>query len=163
MANLQEVYQYKNQIIKLLVNCDEIIKTINNLNIETADELIGNNIFKDLYIPDTQSEAKVYICVGVYIPRIYDKLIKNVELHIWIFSHQDIMNTDYGYTRVDYIQYQVDKLLNGNYNFGIDSINLVTSRMFKPNTKFGGVELIYDVPDINQNRCDGFDKSQRHN
>jgi len=163
MANLQQIMDYKTDLIRLFVNCEEIVNTIDNPNIETPDELINQNIFKDLYIPDVQSATKTYICIGAYVYKVKDDLNLSVELHIWVFTHQDIMNTAFGYTRVDYIQNQIDKLLNGNFHYGIDEIRLVSSKMFRPNAKFGGVELVYIIPDINQSRCNGFDRDKTHN
>lgn len=163
MAYLEEIYQNKNKIINLLINSQEIVDTINNTSIETADELIGQNVFRNLYIPDTQSEAKTYICIEIYITRVTDKLIKKADIHFWIFSHQSISDTGLGYTRVDYIQSQIDRIMNGNYNFGIDSVNLIGSNMFKPNANFGGVELIYRVTDFNQDRIGGFDTVKSRN
>lgn len=157
MAYLQEIYENKTAIIKLLVNSESIVDTINNMDIETSDELIGQNIFRDLYIPDVASTAKTYICIGIFAPNIIDKLIKNVNIYFWVFSHQDIMDTGKGYTRVDFIQSEIDKIMNGNYNFGIDNVNLKYSKPFKPNAKFGGVELLYQVEDLNQDGSRGFD------
>lgn len=153
MAYLEEVYQAKNKIITLLLNDTEIVKTIDPDFIEIPDDLINENVYRSLYIPDAQSEAKTYICLEIEVPKIYNKLIKYLDIHIWIFSSQSISDTGNGYTRVDYIQSRIDKIMNGNYDFGIDEVGLRSSYIFRPNAKFGGKELIYRVPEFNQKRC----------
>jgi len=158
MAYLEEIYQIKNKVIDLILESQPIIDAIDNQTVDTNKELIGKNIYRDLYIPDTQDEAKTYICVTAYVNKVQDKLIKTVDLNFYIFTHQSIMNFNDTYTRVDCIQSKIDKIINGNYDFGIDATGLKGSRQFRPNAKFGGVELSYTIPNLNQDRCGGFDK-----
>ena len=54
MAYLEEVMDTKNTIIEKLINSQPIVDAINNTSVDTADDLIGQNIFRDLYIPDEQ-------------------------------------------------------------------------------------------------------------
>lgn len=162
MAYLEEIYQYKTKILPLLFNSSEIVDAIGNKDIdpEATDELINNNIFPFLYIPSTQTEVKTYICFDLFIPKgqVKGDLIKNVRLHFYIFSHQD-HNFNKGYSRVDYIQSQIDKILNGNSKFGIDKINLEASTLLSfGSTPYRGKELVYTIPELNQDRCGGWDK-----
>lgn len=150
MAYFEEVMTVKNNIINKLINSKPITDTINNMTVETPDQLIGQNIYRDLYIPDTASEAKTYICLGVFVTKVTNQLIKYLNLHFWIFSHQNVMDTGLGYSRVDKIQSEVDKLMNGSYQFGIDKAELKGSYQFRPNINFGGVELVYKIPNLNQ-------------
>ena len=163
MAYLEEIIENKNKIIKLLINSEKIVETINNTTIETPDELVGQNIFRNLFIPDTQAEAKTYICFDIYTNKVVDKLIKKADIHFWIFCHQSVSDTGLGYTRVDYIQSQIDRIMNGNYNFGIDSVNLLGNGKFVPNATHNGVELVYRVDDLNQDRIGGFDTVKPRN
>lgn len=160
MAYLEEIYEIKNKVIDLIVNSQNITKVIDNSDFPNK-ELIGENIFRDLYIPDVDSTAKTYICVTAVVNKVMQKLYKNVDLHFYIFTHQDIMDLNDKYTRVDCIQSEIDKIMNGSFNFGIDSVVLKGSYSFRPNSKFGGVELIYSIPNLNQDRRFGFDNFER--
>jgi hypothetical protein len=149
MAYLEEIIDTKNDIVNKLIT-NEIIVQMLDTKVESPDELIGKNIFKDLYIPDTQSEAKTYICLGVFVNKIQNQIIKYLEIHFWIFSHQNVMDTGLGYTRVDKIQSEIDKIMNGSYQFGIDQAQLKGSYQYKVLQDFTGVELVYDVPNLNE-------------
>lgn len=163
MAYFEEVMTVKNNIINKLVNSQPIVDMINNTSIETNSDLIGKNIYRDLYIPSDQSdaEAKTYICLGIYVTKVTGKLIKYLDLHLWIFTHQNLMDTGLGYSRVDKIQSEVDKIMNGSYQFGIDAAELKGSYEFKPTVNYGGVELIYRVPNLNEDTRFGLNKYER--
>lgn len=161
MAYFEEVMAVKNDIISKLINSKPIVDTINNTSIEAPDQLIGKNIYRDLYIPDTSSEAKTYVCLGVFVTKFDGRLIKYLDLHFWIFAHQNIMDTGLGYSRVDKIQSEVDKLMNGSYQFGVDKAELKGSYKFRPNATHGGVELVYRVPNLNQDTRFGLTKYGR--
>ena len=79
MAKGTEIIDYKNRIIKdILHNPDEtlsneIIMTIDESYLGAEDELIYENIFPYLRIPDTQDEAKSYITMAVDMPKVSTK------------------------------------------------------------------------------------------
>lgn len=163
MAYLEEIMAVKNNIIDKLINSSSIVNAINNTSIETPDQLIGKNIYRDLHIPSDESdaEAKTYICLGVFVKKITNEYIKYLDLHFWIFSHQNIIDTGKGYSRVDFIQSEIDKIMNGSYQFGIDKAELKGSYPFKPNILYNGVELVYRVPNLNEDTRFGISKYDR--
>lgn len=115
-------------------------------------DLIGENIYPNPYIPDTQSEVKNYICLDIYVPKVRDMLFKDVQIVINIFSHKD-SSTYKGDSRVDLINIEVDKTLNGSFDYGIDKVDLVSVMPYIPNNKFFGKQIIYTVQNFNQRRC----------
>lgn len=152
MAYLEEIPKYKNDLLNTFIDTQNIVTYIGNTEINYVDELIGINIFPNPYIPDTQSKVRTYLCMDIYVPRIQDKFFKDVQIVINIFSHKD--GTSYkGKSRVDLLSIEVDKILNGNQEFGIDGINLVSVMPYIPNDKFFGKQLVYNVINFNQRRC----------
>lgn len=160
MAYLEEIYQYKEKILPLLFNSPTIVATIDNKEIDPncPDQLIYKNLFTELYIPETPINVATYICFDLYALDITGDLYKNIELHFYIFSHQDHMRTSKGYSRPDYIQSEIDKIMNGNQNFGIGKLELKRSIPFYATNVYRGRELIYKVLNFNQDRRGGFDK-----
>ena len=79
MAKGTEIIDYKNRIIKdILHNQDETLSTeivaaIDENFLGAEDELIYENIFPYLRIPDTQDEAKSYITMSVDMPKVSTK------------------------------------------------------------------------------------------
>lgn len=154
MAYLEEIPVYKDELLHALVEREEIVKYIDSKDENVFDpvDLIGLNIFPNPYVPDTQTEVKTYICMDVYVPRVKDKIFKDVQIVINIFSHKD-MSTYKGKSRVDLINIEVDKILNGNMDFGVDAVELVSVMPYIPNANYAGKQIIYNVPNFNQRRC----------
>lgn len=154
MAYLEEIPEYKNDLLIAFANNADIRTYIHNLSDKVRDpvDLIGENIFPTPYIPDVQSEVKTYLCLDVYVPRVRDKIFKDVQIVINIFSHKQ-MSTYKNKSRVDLINIEVDKILNGNPDFGIDRAELVSVMPYIPNNNFFGKQIIYNVPNFNQRRC----------
>lgn len=114
--------------------------------------MVGKNIFPNPYIPDTQSQVRTYICLDIYVPRVKDRIFKDVQIVLNIFSHKDV-STYEGKSRVDLINIEVDKVLNGNMDFGIDAVELISVMPYTPNNNFFGKQIIYNVQNFNQRRC----------
>ncbi len=76
---------------------------------------------------------------------------KDVQIIINVFSHKK-MSTYMGKSRVDLINIEIDKILNGNMEFGTDAVKLVSVMPYIPNNQFFGKQLIYNVPNFNQRR-----------
>lgn len=154
MAYLEEIPEYKSDLITAFVDNVNIVKYINNTDPSITDpaDLVGVNIFPNPYIPDTQSQVRNYICLDVYVPRVKDKIFKDVQIVLNIFSHKDV-STYRGKSRVDLINIEVDKILNGNMDFGIDAVELVSVIPYIPNNNFFGKQIIYNVENFNQRRC----------
>lgn len=154
MAYLEEIPEYKLDLLKLFVANDNIVKYIDSKDktVEDAVDLIGKHVFPMHYIPDTETETKVYLCLDIFVPRVKDRMFKTAQIVINVFAHKD--KTLVGYdSRVDMINIEIDKLLNGNMDFGIDEIELSSVSPYHPQTKFVGKQLVYNVMNFNQRRC----------
>ena len=154
MAYLEEIPEYKTDLLQSFINNEKIVTYIGNKDKEIQDpvDLIGINVFPFPYVPDTETEVKTYICMDIYVPRVKDMIFKDVQIVLNIFSHKE-MGTYKGKSRVDLINIEVDKILNGSYDFGIDKVDLVSVMPYVPNSKFSGKQIIYNVPNFNQRRC----------
>lgn len=153
MAYLEEIPEYKTDLLRKLLNNEKIVTYIGNNDIEEASELIGVNVFPFPYVPDTETEVKTYICMDIYVPHVRDKIFKDVRIVINVFSHKEMCMYKCK-SRVDLINIEVDKILNGNDNFGIDEVQLVSvAPYFDAGSKFSGKQMIYNVQNFNQRRC----------
>ncbi len=154
MAYLEKIPEYKSDLLKLFMKNDNLVKYIGNKDESIQDpvDLIGVNVFPTPYIPDTETEVKTYICMDMYVPRVQDKIFKTIRIVINVFSHKD-MSLYKSKSRVDLINIEVDKILNGNLDFGIDEVELISVLPYIPNSNFSGKQIIYDVPNFNQRRC----------
>jgi len=135
LSNLVEIMEYKNKLMKLLIISPTIVNAIDPSKADCSDELIWENIFPMYVYPKTEDEVKTYICVVLSVPNVRDNVYKNVTIMIHIFTHVSKQRTSNGYVLTDFIQSEVDKLLNGSAGFGIGDLRLksVTPLQVSPN------------------------------
>lgn len=154
IAYLEEIPMYKDDLLHAFIENDKIITYIDSHdeNVQDPVDLIGTHIFPNPYIPDTETAVKVYLCMDIYVPRVQDMIFKDVQIVINIFSHKK-MSTYKSKSRVDLLNIEVDKVLNGNMDFGVDAVKLVSVMPYIPNNNFFGKQIVYNVPNFNQRRC----------
>ena len=66
--NLQELFDYKNQLMGDLITTKEIVELMgDNVTLDNANELPYRQIFPCEYVPDTTEKGYTYICMDVDI------------------------------------------------------------------------------------------------
>jgi len=123
----RELYEYKQKVISYLINSEKFVEGL-NADVE-ASELMYNNILPYGVIAPTQVEAKSIVTVEILVPQIFEgnDIFKNVVIAVTVIVHNDLIRTDYGIPRHDYIAAQVSDLLNGNSEFGYGVLELSSS------------------------------------
>lgn len=156
MAYLEEIPKYKDALLRSLIANEKIIEYIGRTDIEDPTDLIGvgGNIYPYPYVPSTQEEARTYICFDIYVPSVQDMMFKDIQIAISVFSHKDVGSYQ-GKSRVDLIAIELDKLLNGNQDYGIDAAQLKQVSPYLPNDSYFGKTLFYRAYNLNQNRGRG--------
>lgn len=163
MAKGTEIIDYKNRIIKdILHNLDEtlsneIVMAIDESYVGAEDELIYENIFPYLRIPETQTEAKSYITMSVDMPKVSTKnyFFKDMLITINVLVHEDKMKMPAGYsaTRADYIASLVNKIFNGSKNYGNVPLEYVSDVESIVLNKFFMRSLRFRCNELNTVRC----------
>ena len=164
MANGTEIIDYKNKIIKdILFNQEDptlsadIVNAINSDFVGSEEELIYKNIFPYLRIPDTQTEATSYITMCVNMPKVSTKnyFFKDMLITINVIVHQDIMKmpSRYSATRADYIGSIINKIFNGNKNYGNVPLEYVSDEESILMNKFFVRSLRFRCNELNTVRC----------
>ena len=124
----RELYEYKRKVIQKFLDCDAIVEAINAEELD-ASELVYHNIFPFGVILETQTDAKTIITVEVTMPQVstVNYFFKDVLLVVNVICHQDLMRTDYGVPRHDYISKLICEILNGSTDFGYGEVSLVSN------------------------------------
>lgn len=122
-----ELYNYKRKVIAAILSQDEIIEALNSES--DSSELVYECVFPFGVIPDTQMETKCYITVEITMPQVstVNYFFKDVLLVINVVCHNDIMRTDYGIPRHDYIAAKICELLNFSTELGYGELQLVSN------------------------------------
>lgn len=149
---LQEFYDYKNRLMKDLCSNLEIVKLVTgDANPKVPNKnLPYTQIFPFQFIPETENDARTFICFDVDIVNVPNKTFYKPVIYIWIIAHKSNMRTASQGCRTDAISCEIDHMLNGNRNYGQGELMLGPVTRFNPNTDFLGRQLIYTTRDFNR-------------
>lgn len=157
--NLKEIGEFKNKVISKLIHDDNVVDVLigKNKNKDNKEELLlgidetGKNgcVFKFEYVPDTQEMSKTFLCVEVIPDKTNGGSVTDMYLYIFIYCSKDIMQTYHrnqsSGTRIDILASDVDRILNGNSDFGIGPLEWDSSNIYKPAQIYYGRVLVYSV------------------
>lgn len=148
---LKDTGVIKNKIMLKLLNSPDVLECLSSKgNIEQQKiDVIDNNIFPFLYVTDTQTKAKSYICFDVEMNKL-SGTVKRCNIIIWVYCHKDIMKyykEGFLGTRVDILSDMVDSAIR-NSDIGIGNIEFVKNITFYPQDDYYGTRIYYTVPDF---------------
>lgn len=194
--NLYYMGKYKSKILSLLVNSKDVVDLINPIikpgyeqYFSIDDILLGGtyeitksngsekmeiqgHLFDYLFVPDTTTEEKVFVCTEVLVDDIADNIFNNFIMYIHVFASKSLIRLDSfstpksidmkkrGFTgnRIDMLCDAIDRTLNGNTSFGIGDVSLIPRNpisLYLPNDKYYGKVLKYSVKNyIDTENCD---------
>lgn len=94
---VSDVITYKSKLMDRLINIPDIFTLIDNPDIATPTEMINQNIYSFIKIPNTTLQVKNYICFD-YNSKEFTKnpLLKNVTINLTVVCHEDNIKTDWG-------------------------------------------------------------------
>lgn len=150
MGYLYDIGRYKSRFKSKLAHSDDIKECLlgKDYDEEMVDDLLDGHIYSYLYVPDTQTETKSYICFDIRVPRVPSDYIKDMELIIYVFAHKDKMK----YTKVGYIGNRCDALADmidtaianaPATDFGIGSLRLSSIDIYQVGTEYYGRVMKY--------------------
>lgn len=129
----------KRIIEKVLCNDPDIVEVLDNPNItmENCDELLYENIFPFIRIPNAQDTSKNFICYSIddISENGRNDIIKQQYIQFAIFVHKDLVKTRYGIARHDTLRYIIRDLFNRSHLFGHE-LKLVSDREGTTDTNF---------------------------
>lgn len=128
MNRSRAIIKYKQKLMSKIVNNKAIIGLVDKEYINSADELIGKNLFNYIRIPNTEEEEKTYICLEVDIPEVYSDenyMFGKLEIIVYIITHQNLMDTNQGALRTDLISAYIDEMFNLKKIVGLKPLELI--------------------------------------
>ena len=118
-----DIISMKRLIKQKLIADTDILEALNNkdIDIDSPDEFLDNNIFGFIRIPTTQDTVRNFICftVGDIEEDRYNEVIKVQYIQFNCICHLDDMKTDYGIDRHDLLGYLVRDIFNWTNMFGL--------------------------------------------
>lgn len=149
---LQEFYDYKNRLMMDLCSNEEIVKLVTGQEKPKvpARNLAYEQIYPYQFIPETENNARTFICFDVDIARAPNKTFYYPVIYIWVLVHKSKMKTDGLGCRTDAITCAIDRMLNGNRFYGQGALELGPVERFIPTTDYLGRGMVYYTRDFNR-------------
>lgn len=162
----KDIGNLKSDIISLLMNDSDIVDALIGPVDEDADvEYLltstssgsTGHIHKYEYVPEINETADTFLNVeAVVAKRPESATTYDIFVHVFIFCHKSVMETYHregmAGTRVDILDADVCRILDGNPNLGIGSMRVLTDEIYKPVVNYYGRVVTYSVNEFSRNR-----------
>lgn len=161
--NLQELGEYKHKLASLFAKDPDILSVmLGNISEDTdTDELLfgkdndsPGHIYEFEYVPDINETTDSFLCMETVVARAPTDTAYRVYLYVFPFCHKKIMQTckvpGLPGTKADIMAVYVDRILNGNRDFGIGRVRLISNEVYKPTLNYYGRCITYEIVDFNR-------------
>lgn len=147
---LEDIPRYRDTMMESICKSENIVNLIQSVDTKLKPrDLPYKRVFPYNYIINKTTEAGIYICFDISIPRVIDRAFNDYRLYFWIIAHERWMKTPKGLSS-DIISSEIDKLINGSNCFGLGRVELKESEPFTPAEDFYGRVLTYRTVDFNR-------------
>ena len=161
MANSSSIGRAKNLIARYLIQDDAIVQAIEPPKDMDAEDMIGKYIFTYHQNPLTLQDVDTFITIQVQIPQLgwHERAETRVfpQIVIWIISHQRHMKVDnipkITANRNDYLSQLIDEKLNGNSNFGLGKLSMISNVEGAVQQEYLYRTITFQGTDINDSFC----------
>lgn len=156
IQNIEDDISLSKRIIEtVLCNDPDIIEVIDNSELDpnTPDEYLYNNIWPFVRIPGTQDVSKTFICYSIddMSANEYNDRMKEQYIQFVVFVHKDLIKTKYGVARHDLLAAIIRDLFNRSHLFGHE-LRMISSREGVTDTDYTTRTLKFQLttPEVTQ-------------
>lgn len=125
-----DIIEMKRLIKQTLIADTDILEALHtNIDIDSPDEFLDNNIYDFIRIPTTQDSVRNFICFTVddVEEHRFNEVIKVQYIQFHAICHLDDMKTEYGISRHDLLGYLIRDIFNWTNIFGLQ-FKLITNK-----------------------------------
>ena len=134
-----DIIRKKRLIEKILYSDEDIVEVLDNPNIdpESPEDLVNENIFGFIRIPGTQDTSKNFITFSVDDKEKSpsNSVMKVQTIQFVVFVHKNHMKTQYGMERHDLLGYLIRDIFNLSNKLG-PQMELVSNREYVTDTDY---------------------------
>gem|GEM_PF-408878 len=153
MVGLDELYDYKNQLMDDLLTNDKILLLLDDgySAATKPEDLIYKQVFPYEYVPDVVEHGQTFICCEVDIKDTLNKTFLVPVIYIWVFTHTSKLRLpESGGLRIDKLSSEIVKTINGSRFYGLGELNLDSTKRFSPIADYMGRILTFYTKDFNR-------------
>lgn len=149
---LQEFFDYKNQLMEDLLTNEAIVRLLDDdISMDDAGKLAYSHVFPCEYVPETVQDGKTFICFDVDIQQSVNKTYLLPTLYLWVFTHRSKLRLpNGGGVRADKLCSEICKAINGSRKYGLGELDLYSVKRFAPMTDYQGKVLTFYAKDFNR-------------
>lgn len=148
---LEEFYDYKNQLVGDMLTNEEIVKLINEeIPFSKAESLAYSQVFPYEFVPETAQEGKTFVCCDVDIQKADKETFYYPIIYVWVFSHKSRLRLPEGGVRTDKLCSEICKAINGSRMYGLGKLDLYSVRRFALMTDYQGKCLVFHAKDFSK-------------
>ena len=149
---LEEFFDYKNQLMEDLLTTESIVKLIDDsIDLKDAASLAYKNVFPFEYIPDTVEHGDTFVCFDVDVSKASNKTYLLPTIYVWVFAHKSKLRLPNGEgVRTDKLCSEICKKINGSRRYGLGELDLYSAKRFAPMTAYNGKCLTFAAVDFNR-------------
>ncbi|MBQ8570245.1 MAG: hypothetical protein IJ444_01905 [Kiritimatiellae bacterium] len=118
-----DIIEMKRLIKQTLIADTDILEALHNpdIDIDSPDEFLDNNIYGFIRIPTTQDTVRNFICFTVddIEENRFNEVMKIQYIQFNVICHLDDMKTEYGIDRHDLLGYLIRDTFNWTNKFGL--------------------------------------------
>ena len=118
-----DIIEIKRKIKQILISDADLLEALHNpdIDLDSPDEFLDNNIFGFIRIPTTQDTVRNFICFTVddIEEHRHNDHFKVQQIQFACICHLDDMKTEFGIDRHDLISYIVRDIFNWSNEFGV--------------------------------------------
>ena len=118
-----DISSMKRKIKQHLISNTDILEALNNpdIDIDSPDEFLDNNIFGYIRIPHTQDTVRNFICVTIddIEDHKFNEVMKIQNITFTVICHLSDMKTKYGIDRHDLLGFLIRDTFNWTNLFGL--------------------------------------------
>lgn len=150
-----DIVRKKRLVEHILYSDEDIVEVLDNPNIdpESPEDLVYENIFPFLRIPGTQDVSKNFITFTVddteRIPS--NSVMKTQTIQFVVFVHKDNIETKYGMARHDLLGYLIRDIFNLSNKLG-PQMELISNREGVTDTDYHTRTLRFELIDDNSTK-----------
>ena len=125
-----DIIEMKRLIKQTLIADTDVLEALHtDIDIDSPDEFLDNNIYDFIRVPQTQDTVRNFICFTVddIEEHRYNEVIKTQYIQFHAICHLDDMKTEYGISRHDLLGYLIRDIFNWTNIFGFQ-YKLITNK-----------------------------------
>lgn len=157
LSNLENLSKDKLIIMERLLQSKNICKALyyNNRDfldqpdIEDVSELIFKNIFPYRKVPNVNDDMRSYITLSFGNYKPVRNSFKFGLITLFVFTHMDLVETDYEALRTDYLISEIEKVMNGKNGIGIGKAEFYDMDEIQLNDSYLGYYITYKIYEFN--------------